>query len=55
MKIYIIQQWESCDYGEYYGIAEIYKDKDLAELIAKQLSKGDEYMDYFVEGYTINE
>ena len=53
--VYIIQQWESCDYGEYYGISEIYTDKELAELIAKQLSKGDESMDYFVEEYTVNE
>ena len=49
MKVYIIHQYESCEYGEHYGIYKVYSDKERAEIVAKSLTTEDSSFDYYVE------
>lgn len=49
MKVWIIHQYESCAYGEYYGIVEVHAWKIIADEVARNLNEGDKDFDYQVE------
>lgn len=49
LKVYIIHQYESCEYGEYYGIFQVYSDETKAILVANRLTSEDGTFDYNVE------
>ena len=49
MVVYIIHQYEDCEYGEYYGIYKVYKDKEVAEKEAIKCNVLDATFDYYVE------
>lgn len=47
-KVYIIHQYESCEYGEYYGIHGVYLTATLADYELIRLSS-DSSFDYNIE------
>jgi len=49
MKVYIIHQYESCEYGEYYGVYKVYANEEVAESVANRLTKEEDSFDYNVE------
>ena len=49
MKVFIIHQYEACEYGEYYGIHKVYLKKEDANKEADKLSKVDKNFDYMIE------
>lgn len=53
MKVYIIHQYEACEYGEYYGVYKVYTNKALVDKEACMLSKSDDYFDYIVETFEV--
>ncbi len=52
-KIYIIHQYESCEYGEYYGVYKVYLEKSVAEKQAKALQEADQDFDYIIEEHEV--
>ena len=54
MKVFIIHQYESCAYGEYYGIHKVYLTNKAAKAELKRLKKDKDFM-YHIEEQEVYE